>query len=72
MVMLPQILFAGNVGKIFGKITDAETGEPLIGANITIKETYQGGPTDASGEFVIVNIDPGSYTVTLSYIGYEA
>jgi len=72
MVMLPQILFAGNVGKIFGKITDAETGEPLIGANITINETYQGGTTDASGEFVIVNVDPGSYTVTLSYIGYEA
>jgi len=47
MVMLPQILFAGNVGKIFGKITDAETGEPLIGANITINETYQGGTTDA-------------------------
>ncbi|NQV16582.1 carboxypeptidase-like regulatory domain-containing protein, partial [bacterium] len=71
LIMVPQMLVGGNVGKIFGKILDAETGEPLIGANITIKETYQGATTDELGEFVIVNVHPGSYTVTISYIGYE-
>ncbi|MCF6238733.1 MAG: carboxypeptidase-like regulatory domain-containing protein, partial [Candidatus Marinimicrobia bacterium] len=72
LMLIPQLLFGGNVGKIFGKVTDAETGEPLIGANITIKETYQGATTDMSGDYVIVNVDPGSYTVAISYIGYES
>ncbi|NQT64027.1 MAG: carboxypeptidase-like regulatory domain-containing protein [Candidatus Marinimicrobia bacterium] len=72
LVLLPQLVFGGNVGKIFGKITDSETGEPLIGANITITETYQGATTDVHGDFVIVNIHPGSYTVNVSYIGYES
>ncbi|MEA3288118.1 MAG: carboxypeptidase-like regulatory domain-containing protein [Candidatus Marinimicrobia bacterium] len=71
LVLMPHVVFGSNVGKIFGKVTDAETGEPLIGANVTIKETYQGATTDFTGDFVIVNVDPGSYTVSISYIGYE-
>ena len=72
LLLLPQLLLGGNVGKIFGKITDSETGEPLIGANITITETYQGATTDVLGDYVVVNIHPGSYTVNISYIGYES
>ncbi len=71
LILLPNSLLGGNLGKIFGKITDAETGEPLIGANITIKETYQGATTDVSGEFIILRVYPGSHNLTISYIGYE-
>ena len=71
LLLFPAILLAGNVGKIFGKVTDSETGEALIGANITITETYQGATTDGTGEYIVVNIHPGSYTINISYIGYE-
>ena len=66
-----DLLIASNVGKIVGRITDEESGDPLIGANIIIKETSQGASTDNSGDFVIINVHPGSYTVSISYMGYE-
>ena len=36
------IVLAGTTGKIAGRITDAETGEPLIGANVIITGTSLG------------------------------
>ena len=35
-------LLAGTTGKIVGKVTDAESGEPLIGVNIIIEGTMMG------------------------------
>ncbi len=56
-----------------GKITDSGTGEGLPGANVTIVSgtAQTGGATDSDGTFEVVNIRPGTYTVTISYIGYE-
>ncbi len=56
--------------KIFGKVINAETGEPLIGANIVIKGTAKGASTDSDGEFVIKNLEPGNYTIVVNYIGF--
>ena len=56
--------------KIAGTITDSETGEELIGANVYIVETGQGASTDLSGEYVILNVNPGTYTLRISYVGY--
>lgn len=61
---------AGTTGKIAGKITDKDTGEPLIGANVMIEGFSWGAATDADGEFYILNIPPGKYTVKAIYIGY--
>ena len=71
LIILFDLLIAANVGKIVGRITDLESGKPLIGANVIIEETYQGSTTDESGDFAIINVHPGSYTITISYIGYE-
>lgn len=57
-------------GKVEGIIQDAETGEPLIGANIVVTNTYYGSTTDADGYYVILNIPAGTYTVEVHYIGY--
>ncbi len=54
-----------------GTVVDGETGEPLIGANITIVGTSYGAATDLDGEYEIHNITAGSYTVRFSYIGYK-
>ncbi len=72
LLILPIYLYAGSVGRIKGKVTDLQTGEPLIGANIVVVGTMFGAATDVNGEYVINNLDPGVYQVKASYIGYKA
>ncbi len=64
-------VWAGTTGKIVGQVVDAETGEPLPGANIQIEDTPMGAATDEDGQFLIINVPVGTYTVTASMIGYQ-
>lgn len=64
-------IFGQGTGKLTGKIVDAAKNEPLIGVNILLKGTYYGAATDINGKFTISNITPGSYTVTVSFIGFK-
>ncbi|MEM9918531.1 MAG: carboxypeptidase-like regulatory domain-containing protein [Bacteroidota bacterium] len=60
-------------GQIYGKITDEETGEELIGANILFEKNgvFAGGSaTDFEGNFSI-SVDAGTYDATISYTGYS-
>lgn len=70
------LLFTASVvtetGNIKGKITDAKTGEPLVGANVVILTHSWGAATDTKGEFEINNIPTGTYSVKVSYVGYES
>ncbi len=61
--------FAQN-GSIIGTITD-HTQVPLTGVNIVIKHTPQGTQSDIDGNFEIINISNGSYTLVISYIGFK-
>ena len=61
---------AGTTGKISGKVTDKETGEPLVAANVIIDGTNFGAATDVDGEYFILNIPPGVYKVKAFYMGY--
>ncbi len=58
-------------GRVSGKVTDKETGEPLIGANIIIVGTSFGAASDVNGDYVIRQVQPGNYTIKASYIGYQ-
>lgn len=71
LFFLSATIFAGTTGKISGKATDAETGEPLIGASIVIEGTYLGAASDVNGYYYINNIPPGKYKVIASSIGYH-
>ncbi|MGB5895012.1 MAG: TonB-dependent receptor [Ignavibacteriaceae bacterium] len=64
------LVYAGQTGKIAGKVTDAETGEPLIGANVLITNTTMGAACDVDGDYFILNIPPGIYSVEVSMVGY--
>jgi outer membrane receptor protein involved in Fe transport len=64
-------VFAGTTGKIKGKITETETGEPIIGANIIIEGTYFGAASDVDGEYYINNVPPGEYRVIASAVGFQ-
>lgn len=59
-------------GVISGKVTDAETGEVLIGANVIILNTNWGAATDIEGFFKIKSVHPGIYELKASYVGYSS
>jgi hypothetical protein len=55
---------------IRGRITDQETGEPVIGATMFIEETKSGTATDKNG-FLSMAIKPGNYTGVFAFMGME-
>ncbi|WP_433813496.1 TonB-dependent receptor [Flavobacterium johnsoniae] len=55
--------------KLTGQIFD-DTKQPVIGANVYIKELEVGAVTDVNGKFSI-EIPNGNYTVTVSYVGFK-
>ncbi|MBD3226393.1 MAG: TonB-dependent receptor plug domain-containing protein [Caldithrix sp.] len=71
IVLVSTSLFAGNTGKIVGRVIDKSTGEPLPGANVIVKDTQLGASTDLNGEFFIINVPPGTYTVECMMVGYQ-
>lgn len=58
-------------GRISGTVTDKQTGEALVGANIIVVGTSFGAATNVNGEYIINNIPAGNYSVKASYIGYQ-
>jgi len=70
-IILQSSIYAGGTGKISGKVTDAETGEDLIGINVFIEGTSFGAATNIDGTYVINNIEPGVYSIVFSGVGYQ-
>lgn len=60
-----------GMGAITGYITDAASGEPLIGANVVINGTSIGSASDINGKYYIPNVNIGTYNIKISYIGYK-
>src|SRR5690606_9295223 len=58
-------------GQIEGVLTDATTGETLIGANVTIRGTSIGAASNIDGQYVIRRVPSGQHVLEISYIGYE-
>ncbi len=67
--LLPSLLMAQD-GKLRGKVTDKDTGEPLVGANVTLEGTNLGAAVDVNGDYVVLSVPAGVYSVKASYIGY--
>lgn len=67
---IPTLTFA-QYGKMSGKVTDHETKEPLVGATVILEGTALGASTDINGQYVILNVSAGTYTVKVSYVGYH-
>ena len=58
--------------KIYGKVVDKFTQQPLPGANVLVVNTNFGASTDVSGKFEIDNLPPGEYQLRASIIGYRS
>ena len=59
-------------GILRGKVIDAETGEELIGATVVVTGTTKGTITDFDGNYSLLNLDPGTHSITVQYISYES
>lgn len=65
-------LFSQSQASISGTITDQEmNGEPLLFADIVIKNTNWNTRTNLNGNFEIQGIDSGNYILAVSFPGYE-
>ncbi len=58
-------------GKIAGTVTDATTGDPLPGVNVTIVGASRGAATDGDGDYFIANLPLDTYAVKATFIGYR-
>ena len=70
-ILCPITVNAGITGKIMGRVIDSKTKEPLPGANIIILGTTLGASTDRQGNYYIINVPPGRYSVKALFMGYR-
>src|SRR5436190_11496660 len=68
-IFIAQSAF-GQTGKITGKVISSKTGEPLIGASISIEGSSHSVTSDLNGVYTISGLNPGNYSVICSYVSY--
>ncbi|MBN1755293.1 TonB-dependent receptor [bacterium] len=71
LACLIVLVWAGTTGKIQGNVTDGETGKSIIGANVNVLNQPYGAATDLDGNYFILNLPPGLYSLQITAIGYD-
>ncbi|HUL45087.1 MAG TPA: TonB-dependent receptor [Bacteroidota bacterium] len=56
--------------RIVGTVTDAKTGEALVGVNVFLMDTYLGATSDVNGKYFIIGVPVGTYRLQASMLGY--
>ena len=69
--LLASVPANAQSGKITGVVTDV-AGEGMVGVNVLITGTTRGSSTDIDGRFFILNVEPGTYSLRASFIGFRA
>ncbi|MFU8813463.1 MAG: carboxypeptidase-like regulatory domain-containing protein, partial [Balneolaceae bacterium] len=77
LILILSLFFAADLlaqssGRITGRVTEAGTGEELIGVNVVIQGTTRGANTDLNGNYRILNVPPGNYTLEFRFIGFQS
>lgn len=81
LISLAELSFAAASGKISGRVIDTVTGDALPGATVMLIERWEdgmaypvdrimGAATDVEGDYYLINVSPGIYTVTCNMMGY--
>ncbi len=73
MLLLP-VLASAQTATLQGRVTDAATGQALPGANVVVTSAggaLTGAATDANGNYTVKGLNAGTYSVAVSFIGYE-
>lgn len=70
--LFSAILLAQETSSISGKILDNElNGEPMLFADVMLKNTKWKTQTNFHGNFDIDGVDPGNYVLVVSFLGYD-
>ncbi|MCK4577852.1 MAG: TonB-dependent receptor, partial [Candidatus Marinimicrobia bacterium] len=69
--LISATTIAFGQSRISGRIIDAETNQPLASADVVLEGTGTGANSDLSGNYLIIDIEPGEYQLIVSYIGYK-
>ena len=67
----PSLFASGTNGKVSGIVEDAVTGEPLVGATVRVDGYDLATSTDEDGEYFIIGVPVGKYSLVVTYIGFE-
>ncbi|MFH1686428.1 MAG: von Willebrand factor type A domain-containing protein [bacterium] len=70
LLVIAVVINAVGIGQLRGKITDAETGEPVIQASVLVVGTKFGAMTDFEGKYTIARLEPGKYTLRVTHLDY--
>lgn len=70
-IAISQIVFAQNKRTINGSVTDAKTGETLIGASAKVTGTIGAAAVTNSYGFYSISLTEGDYEISVSFIGYK-
>ncbi|MGH3926787.1 MAG: carboxypeptidase-like regulatory domain-containing protein, partial [Pseudonocardiaceae bacterium] len=63
--------FGQTTGKVIGTVTDQDTGQPLVGAQVVVDGTNLGNVTNEDGYYFINNVPVGIERITAQYLGYQ-
>jgi len=71
LVEIEQTILIEN-GTVKGKVVDASTKAAMPGATIQLQGTTYGTYSDKKGEFVLLNVKPGNYKISISFVSYQS
>ena len=71
LLALVAVPLAASSQVLSGTVSDADSGAPLSGVNVTLSGTELGAASDLQGRFQIGDLPPGTYEVRASFVGYQ-
>ena len=71
LILLFITKFGFSQNRISGEVSDGQTNETLIGANIIIEDENNGTSTNINGKFSLSTNKKFPFDIIISYLGYE-
>jgi len=72
LFLVVSVSAVAQTGTISGTVSDAVSGETVVGANVVIQGTTVGAATDIDGRFTIANVKPGTYNLQVTFVTYKS
>lgn len=71
LLLAISLTFTSYAGTLIGKVSDAASGEALIGATITLQPVNRSASVKLDGSYLFTKIAPGTYQISINLLGYE-
>jgi len=71
LIMVTGACFSAFAQTVKGRVTDAVTKEPMVGATVSIKEAGKSQFVQLDGFFIFKNIKPGDYNIEFRFVSYK-